>query len=85
MIVVSDRRRALLLQLQAVARPLAAANQQEDAQQYLSADDILQQVQSCNLEETAAYMFLLRELGHKVLQMFAAAGFLLRCPLVPMR
>lgn len=67
MVAVSDRRQALLLQLQAVARPLTAANQQEAAQQYLSADDILQQVQSCNLEETTAFMCFTAKVGHKVL------------------
>lgn len=67
MVAISDRRRALLLQLQAVACPLTAANQQEAAQQYLSADDVLQQIQSCTLEETTAFMCFNWKFGHKVL------------------
>lgn len=60
------RRQALLQQLHVAARPHTGANK-EAAQQYLSADDILQQIQACDLDESDIFMSFHRTLGGKVL------------------
>ena len=63
---IGRKRQALLQQLQSSPRQLAA-NNLETAQQFLSADDLLQQLQSCSLEENDAFMLFSRTMGHKVL------------------
>ena len=63
---ISKQRQALLQQLHVAARPHTGANQ-EAAQQYLSADDVLQQIQACNVEESDASMCFHPTVGYKVL------------------
>ena len=62
---ISRRRQALLQQLQ-TEPALLGANNQEAAHQFLSADDILLQLQSCSSEANDAFMLFNRTMGHKV-------------------
>ena len=62
---ISRKRHALLQQLQIESGLLGATNQ-EAAHQFLSADDIVQQLQSCSSEANDAFMLFNRTMGHKV-------------------